>query len=126
MSPPSNRYTPSTGYGWLSGSIDERDRGPVNGTNDLTEDFNFTANGVFTVDLPDGTYNVTVTLGDADYAHGPMSIALQGVPVDTVTTDADQFVTRSYRATVTSGAGRPGTDESEQQRRGRVVRSSTP
>ena len=64
----SNGYSPWTGYGWLSGSIDERDRGPVAGTNDLTEDFNFTSNGAFAVRTsPDGTVDkVTVTLGDAD------------------------------------------------------------
>ena len=34
--------------------------------------------------------------------HGPMGIVLQGVPVDTVTTGVDQFVTRTYQVVISA------------------------
>jgi hypothetical protein len=93
-------YSASAGYGWQSGAIDERDRGTGD---DATRDFNFTADGTFAVDLADGTYDVTVTLGDADYAHGPMGVYLEGAQVDAVSTAAGQFAARTYRVTVSDG-----------------------
>ena len=54
-------FTAAQGYGWQSGAIGSRDRGT--GTA-LDRDFNFTPNGVFAVNLPNGLYQVNVTLGD--------------------------------------------------------------
>jgi fibronectin type 3 domain-containing protein len=76
-------YNASRGYGWQSGSIDSRDRG--NGSA-LDRDLNFTRNGTFVVDVPDGTYNVTVRLGDTSpYVHDQMGVILEGEPTRTVT-----------------------------------------
>jgi hypothetical protein len=69
-------YSAAAGYGWTSGQVDARDRGPVPGTSALTEGFALTSDGTFAVALPDDTYAVTVTLGDASYAHGPIGVSL--------------------------------------------------
>ena len=94
------KYSGALGYGWQSSSIASRDRGT--GT-DLTRDFNFTSNGTFAVDLANGTYDVTLTLGDRSYSHDQMGVFLEGTQVDSVTAPAGQFVTRSYTATVSDG-----------------------
>ncbi len=93
-------YTPQLGYGWLSGTITARDRGT--GTS-LTRDLNFTPNGTFVVDLPNGTYTVLIVMGDAIAAHDQMGVYLEGVLVDTVSTNAGQFSAKSYQATVNDG-----------------------
>ena len=97
---PTTRYSVSAGYGWLSGTIDSRDR--ATGT-DLRRDFNFTALGTFGVDVPNGTYDVTITVGDASGAHDEMGVYLEGARADTVTTAKGQFVARTYRVTVADG-----------------------
>jgi fibronectin type 3 domain-containing protein len=93
-------YAAGTGYGWKSGTISSRDR-TTGG--DLKRDFNFTPLGTFAVDLPNGTYNVRITFGDATGAHDQMGISLEGVLVDTVSTALNQFVTNTYQVTVSDG-----------------------
>jgi fibronectin type 3 domain-containing protein/uncharacterized protein YkwD len=97
-----NAYNSGTGYGWLAGSsVASADRGT--GT-DLTRDFNYTLKqATFAVDLANGTYTVTLQLGDTVYAHQGMGISFQGVQVDNVSTAAGQILTRSYTVTVTNG-----------------------
>jgi YD repeat-containing protein len=90
-------YSPATGFGWRSGSIQSRDRA-VGGA--LTRDLNLTTLGTFVVDVPNGTYDVTVTCGDASATHDQMGLLLEGVLVDTLTTAANHFETRTYRVTV--------------------------
>jgi fibronectin type 3 domain-containing protein len=94
------QYSAGQGYGWQSGTIGSRDRGT--GT-DLTRDLNFTPDGTFAVDLPNGTYKVTVTTGDLMYARDQMGIFLEGTQVDSVTTAAGQIVTPTYTVTVSDG-----------------------
>jgi len=101
-------YSESTGCGWLSGTVTGRDRG--RGTA-LTRDFNFTELGTFAVDVPNGTYDVTVTLGDASYPHEQMGVFLEGAHVDTVTTASGEFVRKTYQATVTDGQLTLGLDD---------------
>lgn len=99
-------YAATPGYGFLPGSdLSEFDRGPVAGTNALTEDFVQTDSGgaTFAVNLPSSIYNVSITLGDALYAHDLQGIYFQGSQVDTVSTNADQFTTRTYSVTVSGG-----------------------
>ena len=100
---PATTFSSTLGYGWLSGTIDSRDRGALAGTTALTEDFDMTPSGTFAVNVPNGTYNVTVTLGDACYAHGPMTVSLQGMQVGSVSTAADQFAVKTYQVAVTTG-----------------------
>jgi immune inhibitor A len=93
-------YSSSLGYGWLPGRVDARDRST--GTA-LRRDFNFTALGTFVVDVPNGTYDVTITLGDASAPHDEMGIYLEGARADTVTTAKNQFSVKTYRVTVADG-----------------------
>ena len=57
----------------------------------------------FTVNLPAGVYNVSLTSGDASYAEGPEGIFIDGSQVNTISTHKDQFVTDTYQVTVTNG-----------------------
>ena len=94
-------FTAAQGYGWQSGTISSRDRGT--GTA-LTRDLNFTPNGVFAVNLPNGLYQVNVTLGDSGaFVHDSMGVFLENAQVDTVSTASTQVVTRSYSVNVTDG-----------------------
>jgi fibronectin type 3 domain-containing protein len=94
-------YSPNAGYGWLSGSVASAVR--RTGT-DLTNDFNYTtASATFAVDLANGTYTVTLQLGDTVYAHQGMGISFQGTQVDNVSTTAGQVLSRTYSVTVTNG-----------------------
>ncbi len=93
-------YSSSRGHGWLSGTVGSRDR---SGANALTRDFNFTALATFAMDLAPGLYSVGVTMGDAAARHDEMGVFIEGSQVDTVTTNAGQFLTRSYRVRVLDG-----------------------
>ena len=53
--------------------------------------------------LANGVYQVSVTLGDNTTARDQQGLYLEGEQVDTVTTAAGQFVTRTYLVTVTDG-----------------------
>jgi hypothetical protein len=97
----STNYGAAQGYGWQSGAIVGLDRGT--GT-DLTRDLNYTSIGTFAVDVPNGSYSVTLTTGDMGAAqHDQMGIFLEGTQVDTVSTAAGQIVTRTYTVTVADG-----------------------
>ncbi len=99
-------YTSTLGYGFLVGAdLWQFDRGSLAGTNSLTEDFVQTDAGgaTFLVNVPDGTYDVTPTMGDALWAHDDQGIYLQGVQVDTINSGANQYVSNTYSVTVTNG-----------------------
>jgi fibronectin type 3 domain-containing protein len=97
-----NFYTTASGYGWKAGSdVQSADRANAS---DLTRDFNYTTTHAdFLVDLPNGTYSVTLQLGDTGVAHGSSTISFQGSAVDTVSNVAGQIITRTYAVTVTNG-----------------------
>ncbi len=91
----------STGFGWVSGTVDARDRGTGG---DLNRDFNFTHLGTFAVDVANGAYDVKVTMGDATGAHNLMGVFLEGWKFDNVTTAVNQFIATTYRGvTVADG-----------------------
>ena len=93
-------YQSALGFGWQTGVL-EADRGA--GTS-LTRDFNFNRQAVFLVDVPAGTYDVTVTMGDtAGFAHDLMGVILEGTLVDTVSTAAFEVKTVTHSATVSDG-----------------------
>jgi len=97
---PAMAYDPQRGFGWLSGRIDGRDRGS---SDPLTRDFNYTTAGVFVADLANGTYDITVTLGDWSYHHDEIEITIEGSARDTVTTTARKFLTRTFEVEVSDG-----------------------
>jgi fibronectin type 3 domain-containing protein len=92
---PATGYSGSLGYGWLGGTVQGVDRGV--GTA-LTRDLNFERELRFGVDVPEATYDVTLTLGDTGpYAHDQMAVFLEGIQVDTVSTAAGEIRTVTYR-----------------------------
>ena len=93
-------YSALYGYGWSSvAGLDCRDRGSPDA---LREDFVFSAVGhTFSVDLADGEYLVTVTLGDESFMHDGVSVYAEGVLViDGVTVLAGEFQEVSFRVAV--------------------------
>src|SRR5579864_5186061 len=98
---PFSQYTPVQHFGWTSnigGAIDRGSTGP------LTRDFNYGVDNTFEVDLPNGPYTITPTLGDAS-GTTQVSIWAQGVPLasNLATKKAGQFLTPNYQVTVTNG-----------------------
>src|SRR5271157_1398970 len=97
-------YSAALGYGWTQGvNIQSRDRG-VGSDMDRAFDFTPTTSMTFQANVPNGIYNVSLTSGDADYPQGPEAIFIGGNQVDTITTNINQFVTDTYRVTVTNGS----------------------
>lgn len=93
-------YSPATGYGWLSGKVQSRDRETGS---DLERDFDSTGDAVFVVDLPNGTYQVTVTMGDAWTWHDQLQVVLEGIAVETIATVSGQPVSKTYAVEVGDG-----------------------
>jgi hypothetical protein len=95
-------YTPTLGYGWQSltglslsdqGSAAAWTNAAVHGTD-----------GTFLVDLANGTYNVTPTLGDSATVCDQVALYAQGrMLVYGVSTAAGEFVSPSYQVQVSDG-----------------------
>ena len=109
----STSYNATLGYGWAGGAVRELDRGTGTG---VTRDLHYRDVGTFVVDVPNGTYQVTLTVGDTGPYRHDQQIILEGVPVDSIATAARQVVTRTYAVTVSDGQltlrldGRGGAD----------------
>ncbi|MBF9141111.1 rhamnogalacturonan acetylesterase [Hymenobacter properus] len=99
---PTAAYTDATGYGFDFGTtITGVDRG---GKDALKSDFVTSPQPFyFSVKLPEGNYNVTVTLGDAK---GPSSTFLKAesrrLLLETTATKPDQLITRTFTINVKS------------------------
>jgi hypothetical protein len=93
-------YAATTGYGWLGAGVSALDRSLGD---DLRRDINYGPDGTFVVDVPDGSHDVTLTVGDYHVAHDQVGIYLEGALVDTVSTAAHEHVTQTYRVTVADG-----------------------
>lgn len=74
----SRRYTPAFGFGWKPGTAVYEDRrwGAIPAP--LTAGFVYGRDATFLVDLPDGAYDVTPTLGDALVARDQVAVYAQG------------------------------------------------
>ena len=87
-------YDPIAGYGWLAGTVADVDR-PV-GTS-LGRDLNYGMDFTFAVDVPDGTYSITLTIGDTGiYPHDWMAVRLEQIQVDIVDTAPGEVKTIVY------------------------------
>jgi PKD repeat protein len=87
-------YSSQTGYGWdsLDGLV-VQDGGGITGID-----------STFLVDLPNGTYTVTPTLGENTAAHSDMAIWAQGVQeLSGLNTAAGQLIAPSFTVQVTNG-----------------------
>ena len=93
-------YSPARGYGWAAGVVTARDRALGD---DLDRDFHFTVNATFAVDVPARTYDLTVWMGDASWAHDQMALYVEGQLWDVVSTAAGEIARRVVRVTVADG-----------------------
>lgn len=99
-------YAPGTA-GWVDASgLESRDRGAP--ADDLTRDLvthGTSAARVFKVDLPNGSYSVSVTMGDNDYSHDNMVVKANGT---TVLADVDNtaggFPVNTFVVAVSGGS----------------------
>jgi ELWxxDGT repeat protein len=98
---PLTAYSAQQGYGWAS----------LSGLRATTEatghtpstDFHSGTDDTFLVDLPNGSYDVMPSLGDARAAH-TVNLWAQGQPLATgLTSAAGQYLHPTYRANVTTG-----------------------
>ncbi|MEE2937458.1 MAG: hypothetical protein VYA84_15830, partial [Planctomycetota bacterium] len=80
--------------------LNSRDR---NGPDDLRRDFVFGKDYEFVIDVPNGSYDVKATIGDAGYAQSNMGLRLEGVLVGTFSTSSGAFVTPTSTVEVTDG-----------------------
>lgn len=94
-------YTPAQGYGWAStAGMSWTDQGTANA---LTRDFHSGQDSTFLVDLPNGYYDVTPTLGDATASH-TVALWAEGQPlVASLTSRAQQYLHPTFRVQVTGG-----------------------
>src|SRR5262245_25772881 len=99
---PVGSYTSALGYGWQKTSqLSAVDRGTAD---PLTRDFHQGRDNTFLVNVPNGSYDVVVTLGDAKAAHDQMAIWIEGQQVASgLSTSAGQFLQRTYRVQVSDG-----------------------
>lgn len=96
----------SGGYGWTDTStLESRDRGGP--TDDLKRDFvmDSSAARTFRVDLPNGTYAVTVTMGDNGFAHDNMIVKANGATMlGNVNNAVGSFSVNTFNVNVTSSS----------------------
>lgn len=111
LAPGTTRVTESTafsagGYGWTDTSgLESRDRAAVSDA--LRRDFvmHSSAARTFKVDLPNGTYAVSLTMGDNDYAHDNMLVKANGATVlGDVDSAAGAYSVNTFSATVAAGS----------------------
>jgi fibronectin type 3 domain-containing protein len=100
---PATLYDSIVGYGWTSTTgCDCRDRGTPDS---LRRDFVFgSVEKTFKVDLANGDYLVTMTIGDQNFMHDMIDVYAEGIlKVDGLTTTAGSFREVSFRVSVVDG-----------------------
>jgi len=99
---PATIYDVQIGYGWITAPGAARDR--VAGT-DQTRDFIFdSAERVFKINLANGWYMISVSLGDMTVRHDQMSVlANEVLKIEKVTTAGGEVRLFDFEVTVTDG-----------------------
>jgi PKD repeat protein len=99
---PMTAYGAGLGYGWVSVTgLSYRNR---TYTDPLRRDFQNGSNGTFEVNMVNGYYAVTTTLGDASAPHTGMAIYLNGtLEVSGLNTAAGQWINPTFGVQVTNG-----------------------
>ena len=96
----------SGGYGWTDSSgLESRDRSAVSDA--LRRDFvmHSSAARTFKVDVPNGAYAVTLTMGDNDFAHDNMIVKANGATVlGDVDAAAGAYSVNTFNVTVSNGS----------------------
>lgn len=95
-------YSASTGFGWSTAVYESFDTGAAD---DLTRDYHFFRTGQrdFVVDAEDGDYEVEIVIGSTLHRFRGVGIAINGTPVDEVSTEPGEFRTLTYSAVVAGG-----------------------
>ena len=97
------QYTTTLGYGWTTTTdLHSRDRGLPD---DLRRDFVFSSNSrTFSVDLANGDYQITITIGDQIYNHNQIDVyAEDTLKIDNLNTQAGTFHEETFWTTITDG-----------------------
>jgi len=96
----------SGGYGWTdTAGLESRDRGAP--ADDMRRDFvmHTSAARTFKTSLANGTYAITLIMGDNDFAHDNMVVKANGATkLGDVDTAQGAFVTNTFNVTVTNGS----------------------
>lgn len=87
--------------GWSAGTISSVDRAD---SSPLWRDLNFSPDGTFKLDIPSGSYDLTLHMGDPDFAHDTMGVIINGSQVDTVSTAAHEMKVLTYPGIVSTGS----------------------
>lgn len=99
----STTYAASRGWGWQAGSsVSDRLTG-TNPLTPLTADFAQTNNATFLVDLPNGTYDVIITLGDDAGAHEGTQYYIEDARRGAVSTLTGEHASLTHRVEVIDG-----------------------
>ena len=96
-------YTADTGYGWTSTlNLYSRDRGAPD---NLKRDFiQSRTEHTFNVDLANGEYTVTLTMGDYFYIHDMIDVYAEGVQkINDLTAYGGTFQKASFSTTISDG-----------------------
>ncbi|MCA9078103.1 MAG: hypothetical protein KDA93_23945, partial [Planctomycetaceae bacterium] len=95
-------YNSGAGYGFSGSDLRDIDRGAA--SDDEQRDFFYTRSTAdFFVDVLNGIYDVTVTMGDSKVLQDNMQLSLEGSVVDVVTTAKNQFHQQTYSVAVIDG-----------------------
>ena len=108
---PATTYASTGFYGWTAGTVlaEDRTQGAISAelsaaTPSLFTDLNFATDATFEVAVNNGTYDVTVSMGDSvHYAHEQTELYLEGALVDRPSPAGYQVLTRTYTTTVSDG-----------------------
>jgi uncharacterized delta-60 repeat protein len=95
-------FTSAKGLGWTAGlnNLQVVDRGLGSaGLRDIV----LTSNSSFALNVPNGTYILRLTFGDAIKAHDQMRVTVEGSNKPLINTAVNQFITRIFTTTVSDG-----------------------
>ena len=98
---PSTVYSPLSGYGWGDATVlDSRDRGSADR---LRRDFVFSSTErVFNVDLENGEYLITTTIGDQSFTHDQINVYAEGrLVINHLTVLGGSFQESTFRVAIT-------------------------
>jgi hypothetical protein len=95
-------YNSTQGFGWQkTARLSAVDQGTADA---LTRDFHQGKDSTFLVNVANGTYDITVSLGDAKALRDRMTIWIEGQQLASgLTTQAGQFLQRTFRVNVADG-----------------------
>ncbi len=96
-----NRYDATRGYGWESNSNTFR-RNSIDDA--LLRDGHLGRRNTFMVDVPNGRYKVTITMGDQSSKRGPTNVSAEGdLMLEAISTAKGEFTVETFFVDVTDG-----------------------